>query len=256
MTKSWSPIHYYNTSGTFPIVLLCEHASGHFPEDFGDMGLSEEARNSHAAWDIGALDVAKGLSDRLNAPLAFCGASRLLYDCNRLPSADDSIPAKSEKFDVPGNENLNPEQKFSREKLIHDPFHCGAGGLVSAHERNMSGQIAVVTLHSFTPVYYGKERPTELGFLYHDNAVFSEAALGIETQRNVYSAAMNYPYSASDGVTHTLRQHGDDRGHHGTMIEIRNDLIATKDGADRLAEHLNKTLRTVAEVLKLGGETA
>ena len=49
--------------GASDVVLICEHASNALPLDWpalgGDLGLSEAAKVSHAAWDIGAPRSAK-----------------------------------------------------------------------------------------------------------------------------------------------------------------------------------------------------
>jgi predicted N-formylglutamate amidohydrolase len=71
MTESWSPVQFERTDGNAPIVLVCEHASHVAPSDFDELGLSDVARKSHAAWDIGALDVARQLSLKLDAPPCF-----------------------------------------------------------------------------------------------------------------------------------------------------------------------------------------
>ena len=54
--------------------------------------------------------------------------------------------------------------------------------------------------------------------------------------------ALNEPYAASDGVTYTLAKHGEARGLHAIMLEIRNDLIDTPVKAQEMAWHLCQTL--------------
>lgn len=249
MTKAWSPVLFERTEGSAPIVLVCEHASASIPEEFGDLGISHEVRESHVAWDIGALDVARQLSVLMDAPLVSCGVSRLLYDCNRPLSAPDCIPVKSEIFDIPGNVGLNDAQKRSRHRLIHEPFHTGVEALVHAHRDRSDHEVAIVTLHSFTPVYFGKKRDVEIGFLHHGNTSLSLAAQRIEEQRGRYKTALNQPYDASDGVTYSLAKHADAQGLHSTMVEIRNDLVDTPSKARLVAKHLADTLlQAVAEL--------
>ena len=79
--------------GPAPVLILCEHASNAFPAEFGTLGLDDDARRSHAAWDPGALDIARRLSDAWAAPLVHSNVSRLIYDCNRPPEAPDAMPA-------------------------------------------------------------------------------------------------------------------------------------------------------------------
>ncbi|OWK23679.1 hypothetical protein AJ87_32165 [Rhizobium yanglingense] len=57
--------------GKSPLLVICEHASRALPEQFGNLGLCEEALNSHIAWDPGALAVARGISTTLDANSSF-----------------------------------------------------------------------------------------------------------------------------------------------------------------------------------------
>ena len=81
-----------NPHGASPILFICEHASNFIPARYGDLGLGQEERESHVAWDPGALGVARELSRALDAPLVHAAVSRLVLDLNRDPSAPDSIP--------------------------------------------------------------------------------------------------------------------------------------------------------------------
>ncbi|NND18222.1 MAG: N-formylglutamate amidohydrolase, partial [Silicimonas sp.] len=74
-----------NPGGCAPICLVCEHASPAIPSSLGLLGLADEDRYSHAVWDPGAGDLARSLSERLDAPLVLGRVSRLVYDCNRPP---------------------------------------------------------------------------------------------------------------------------------------------------------------------------
>ena len=43
------------------VIVVCEHASNHIPSAWGDLGLREDQRRAHIAWDPGALGLARGL---------------------------------------------------------------------------------------------------------------------------------------------------------------------------------------------------
>lgn len=104
------------------IVLVCEHASRFIPDYLNELGLSEDAQRSHAAWDPGALAVAEAMSDALGAVLVSSCVSRLVYDCNRPPDAPDAMPAQSEAYSIPGNANLSPLEKVDRVHRYYEPF--------------------------------------------------------------------------------------------------------------------------------------
>lgn len=247
--QEWSPVRYFGTKGTAPVILVCEHASFDFPDDFGSLGIGDDTRQSHAAGDIGAASVAKALSGLMAAPLVFGGVSRLIYDCNRPLSADDAIPAQSEVHIIPGNYDITDAERSARHSLIHDPFHIAVDRMVSVQTARCALPVTIVTIHSFTPVYNGQERDLDIGFLCDRNTTFSQLALDVETRRNRYRAALNKPYDVMDGVTYSLAKHADERGLHSTMIEIRNDLIDSDDKAADMSAHLSVTLKTALEQL-------
>ena len=57
-----------------------------------------------------------------------------------------------------------------------------------------------------------------------------------------FRTELNQPYSAKDGVTHTLAKHATARGLSNVMIEIRNDLLTTDDQVARIANTLTQML--------------
>ena len=98
------------------IVLVCEHASNHIPPAWGNLGLTEDQRHAHIAWDPGALGLARGLSRRLDAVLIHAPVSRLVYDCNRAPDMPGAMPARSEVHDIPGNAAISADERLRRTK--------------------------------------------------------------------------------------------------------------------------------------------
>ncbi|MCU0909001.1 MAG: N-formylglutamate amidohydrolase [Rhodobacteraceae bacterium] len=157
-----SPVAISGIDGRSDIVLVCEHAAHRLPRALGSLGLSADARQAHIAWDPGALGVARGLSRRLDATLVAATLSRLVYDLNRPPESPQAFAARSEVFDIPGNAGLTPEDRVARTDAVYLPFHTALHGVIA--RRLAAGRRPVlVTLHSFTPVWFGTPRATELG---------------------------------------------------------------------------------------------
>ena len=231
-----------HTDGDAPVVLVCEHASNTIPDCLDDLGIDSEVRSSHAAWDIGAHDVAKALSSKLDAPLVACTVSRLAYDCNRPFDAPDSIPSISEKYKIPGNRELSAEDRRQRFEQIHNPFHEAVRRAIKSQKDRIDVPLTLVTVHSFAPIYNGEERDVEIGFLHDACDRVARAALRREEAKNKHHCVLNEPYDASDGVTYTLRKHAGAPGDGSIMVEIRNDLIDTPDKAVTIAKHLADTL--------------
>ncbi|SFH42349.1 Predicted N-formylglutamate amidohydrolase [Palleronia marisminoris] len=239
----WTAVHIIGADRPAPLVVACEHGSRHIPKDLGNLGLDPAALASHAVWDIGAAHVARALGETMQAPVVEGGISRLVYDCNRPPSAPDAIPAKSEVFDIPGNRDLGEAARDERFRRVHEPYHAALAETCRQQEARSGGPVVLITVHSFTPVYLGQQREVEIGFLHDATPTLARAALGAERARGIWRAALNSPYSAADGVTHTLARHAEAEGRDSVMIEIRNDLIADDEAGARMAAHLAETLR-------------
>jgi len=218
--------------GRAPLLFLCEHASHHIPPRFGTLGLDPALLTSHIAWDPGALALARTLSAALHAPLVAGAVSRLVYDCNRPPEAPDAIPVRSEMHDIPGNRDLSAAERQARVDAVYRPF-CAA--VSAAIER--ARPAALVTVHSFTPVFFGRPRAVEIGVLHDADTRLADALL-----RRLAAAApgrdirRNEPYGPQDGVTHSLVAHGIRHGLANVMLELRNDLLADDAGVAAMAD--------------------
>lgn len=211
-----------NSAGSSSVVLVCEHACHHIPEQFNGLGLSPDASKSHAAWDPGAMAIAQILARQLDAPLIASGVSRLVYDCNRPPDAPDAMPSRSELIGVPGNIDLSQADRDVRTDAFYRPFQA------TLRERiQQTNSPIIVTIHSFTPVYHRQNRAVEIGVLHDQDTRLADALLETAKAHTAMNVQRNQPYGPDDGVTHTLREHAINAGHHNVMLEIRNDLIET-----------------------------
>ncbi|MHA6324300.1 N-formylglutamate amidohydrolase [Roseivivax sp. CAU 1753] len=227
------PIRILNPEARSSVVVVCEHASRHIPPEFRDLGLDRVARHSHIAWDPGALAVAEGLASRLDATLVAATVSRLVYDCNRPPAAPDAMPARSEAIDIPENVGLTEAQRAARTAAYYEPFRKGLAATLAS-----TPDAILVTIHSFTPVFHGQPRAVEIGILHDVDTRLADAMMQCARSHTSMQVARNRPYGPEDGVTHTLQEHAIRAGHLNVMIEIRNDLIATAQQQDAMAECL------------------
>ncbi|KNY16029.1 N-formylglutamate amidohydrolase [Shinella sp. SUS2] len=241
------PVALENSIARGPVILVCEHASRLLPKALGTLGLPEEALESHIAWDPGALAVSRLIAERLDAALVFQRFSRLVYDCNRPPESPAAMPEKSEVFAVPGNAGLDQAARDARTQALYLPFREKLAGLVKSRIGEGRAPV-IVTMHSFTPVYFGKPRAVEIGILHDADTRLADAMLAAGAG-GPYDIRRNEPYGPEDGVTHTLKEHGLSNGLANVMIEVRNDLIKDEAGqrvvADYLAGLLEKSLPAI-----------
>ncbi len=227
-------VQVFNAGGTSNILLICEHASNFIPHEYANLGLNEAARQSHVAWDPGALPIALMLSKQLDATLIASSISRLVYDCNRPPESTDAMPAQSELFDIPGNVNLNAAEKSDRIEKYYFPFRDTLESIIEDRAK----PTVLITIHSFTPVFLGNTRSVEIGVLHDSDSKLAEALLAEVKELTVWNVQLNQPYDAKDGVTHTLRLHGIKNNLLNVMLEIRNDLISSEEQQARISSDL------------------
>ncbi len=218
------PAHIVNEHGSSAFVLICEHASNSIPTSLNNLGLSETDRQRHIAWDIGAAGVSRTLAKLLDAPLFLQRYSRLVYDCNRPPQADGAMPSKSEIFEIPGNRNLDPDDRLARTRDIYRPFIEAITDHLDVRAAHAKPAI-IVSIHSFTRSYMGKDRVVELGLLFDRHAGIANHLVRCFPQ---FDTRLNEPYGPKDGVMHLMNQIAAPRSLPHVMIEIRNDLIETE----------------------------
>jgi predicted N-formylglutamate amidohydrolase len=108
---------------------------------------------------------------------------------------------------------------------------------------------ALITIHSFTPVYFGTPRTVEFGVIHDADDTLPRAILDAARARTTLTSALNEPYSARDDVTHTLRLHATPYGLPNAMLEIRNDLIASPADQSAMAATLAPVLAAAMAAL-------
>lgn len=241
--SAYQGVELVNASGVGDLVLVCEHATNHIPDAYAGLGLDEEALDSHIAWDPGAMAVARLLSASFDAPLIAPVVSRLIYDCNRPTKAASAVPVKSELYDIPGNIDLSDDDRYARAGQYYLPYRNALIGTIEA-AMAAGRRPALVTIHSFTPIYKGEQRDLELGILHDSDARLADQILQIVGVEEDVTARRNDPYGPDDGVTYTLAEHAVPRRLLNVMIEIRNDLIADEEGQQAMAVRLAGWLKS------------
>lgn len=243
LEQDWpEPVEILRPGGQSDVVLICEHASNYVPAEYKSLGLTETELADHIAWDIGAADVTRRLSELLDAP-AFLGAySRLLIDLNRHPGVVSSIPNRSENTEITGNNDIPASERERRIRLIFQPFHEALGTFLDERQ-SLGGPLRIVSIHSFAPVYLGMHRPWHAGILYDRAREFGQSTIKrLATDRRLVIGD-NQPYSVSPDEDYALFEHGAHRGIAAILIEIRNDgllqAIDRQAWANRLARVLS-----------------
>jgi predicted N-formylglutamate amidohydrolase len=230
-----------NPEGSGPFVIFCDHASNRLPEDFASARFDPALLELHIAWDPGALAVARHLSAALDAPLIWPDASRLLIDCNRPLDASSLIVAETERGPVEANRDLSDEERSRRIAVIHAPYHRVIDACLR-HRAAAGLGTAIVAIHSFTPIFFGRPRPWQIGIVFGEDRRLADCLIRELESDPALTVGVNEPYSPADQVYYTVERHSRPKHLPAAMVEIRNDEIGEDAGQRRWAGRLSRIL--------------
>lgn len=240
-----APFSFARLAGEAPLVLTCDHASNYLPRALAGLGVERAELARHIAWDIGAAEVTRRLAVLLDAPAVLSGFSRLVIDANRRLGAGNSMPSESDGTAVPGNRDLAPAARQLRVDCLFKPYHAAVARLIEA--RLASGTFpALLLVHSFTPVMAGFERPWQVGILWDRDPRLAVPLIRALRGKGL-TVGDNEPYSGASPVDYSLHAHAEARRLPCALVEIRQDLIDTAQGAARWAKILADALRPLLE---------
>jgi predicted N-formylglutamate amidohydrolase len=170
--------------------------------------------------------------------------SRLVCDPNRDPAEPSFVVEAVLGRALSWNRGVDAAARGRRRERYFDPYHDAIDRVLRAR-RAVPGEVRLVAVHSFTPVYLGEARPMEVGVLFdaHDEHAWRlEGALAAEG----FAAVLNAPYSGKDGLIYSARRHGRAHGLVYLELEVRQDLIDAPGKARAVAARIARALGTFA----------
>ncbi len=226
-------------------LVTCDHATNRVPDwvGGGSLGICDADMARHIAFDPGAAGVTKALAERLDSPAILSDFSRLVIDPNR---AEDDPTLLMRLYDgtiIPANRDAGADEMERRMDRLYRPYHAAYAGLAARRADRV-----IVAVHSFTPCLKGRPpRPWQIGILYsHLDDRLSRPLIARLNAEGDLCVGANEPYSGhlpGDAIDrHALRH-----GRLNTLIEVRNDLIASPDQQAAWADRLAPVLRAALE---------
>jgi len=186
------------------------------------------------------------LAALLEAPARLSTFSRLLIDPNR--GADDPtlVMRFSDGAIVPGNGRIDAEEIERRRRFFWAPYRDSIEDEVEAMLASGVAP-AVLSIHSFTPVWRGVPRSWKAAVLWDADPRLAEpliSALRAESDIEAHEVGDNEPY---DGALagDTINVVATSRGLTNALIEIRQDLIATQAQAEAWAERIARLVEPI-----------
>jgi predicted N-formylglutamate amidohydrolase len=234
-----------NPAGKALVVFICDHAGRAIPARLGRLGLDEGALGRHIAWDIGIAELTRRLAHQFDAAAVLSAYSRLVVDCNRRLGDATSIPPVSDGVMVPANQGLDTAERERRHAQVFHPYHDAIDRVI-AQRRAGGGAPAIVSMHSFTPVFGGFERPWHVGVLWNSDPRIPVPLMAALARIPGVVVGDNEPYSGKGDRGYSIATHASAHGLPHALLEVRQDLIDTQRGIDVWAGHL---VRALGEVL-------
>ena len=223
-------------------LVICDHSSNNIPSEYNNLGVSKKDLESHRAYDLGASDVAFELSKLLDCSLVMANFSRLLIDPNRGKDDPTLIPKLSEGKIIKGNMNIsihkNDKEKNKRILQFYTPYHKQINSFIinSLDNRKIP---KILSIHSFTPVWKGKEREIDVGILWDRDDRLSKIFLN--SLKNI-KLGNNEPYSGRL-KNDTLYKHATSKGIPNVLIEFRQDLLKKRNDRLQWAKKIHNVLK-------------
>lgn len=228
---------YIPAAGNDRLFIFGDHASRFIPPEYNDLGLSGDDLTRHIAWDIGTETIIRKLCDHFGCGGQLAGVSRLVIDLNRDLGAKGLVPKVSDGTVIAANQNLTNKQHRERIYRFYLPYHTA----LQRRFHHLNDPL-VLSVHSFTPKpRSGERRATDIGLLVKHDFITAEAFQAGFGPHPQYKVEINKPYSAYD-LNHTIDTHIGPRGLRHLAIEIRQDLVDTPEGCERIAQILIERL--------------
>src|SRR6202042_2455265 len=194
-------------------LIICDHASNAIPPGYGTLGMSSKAIDRHIAYDIGAADATRALARMLGAPAVLSTYSRLIIDPNRGLDDPTLVMRYSDGAIVPGNAYADPSEIARRSRLFWSPYRQEIATTVDAMIATGEPP-ALISIHSFTPVWGSLSRPWKIGVLWDRDG---------RIPKPLIEALIAEPDLSADEV-------GDNEPYDGALTGDTIDAIATSRG--------------------------
>ena len=232
-----------NSNSNF--IIICDHATNNIPDNFDNLGLSENVLKTHIAFDIGAKEVAVHLSNILDCPLVLSDFSRLLIDPNRGIDDPTLIMKISDNNIIEGNKNIinfnESSEKNRRLKNYYNIYHNKISKLIKSRISNKKYP-AIISIHSFTPFWRNKRRNIDVGILWdNDNRLPDIFFEYFKKNSKDLIIGNNIPYSGRL-KNDSIYRHATMNGLSNILFEFRQDLISKKNDQISFAELIAKPL--------------
>ena len=238
------PYLQLDCDGPAPVLCVGDHASNRIPDGI-ELGVPDAVMQTHIALDIGVEGMARRCAETHGMPTHISTVSRLVCDMHRTPDDAAIVPTASDGIAIPGNVGEVAADRVAR---FHEPYHEALHDFIERHRPRL-----ILALHSFTPQLADRPepRPWQVGLLYNQDDRAARLAIELFADQGL-CVGDNEPYSGKR-LNATMDRHAEARGIPYLTVEVRQDLIGTRDGEKAWADRIANVAFTVLERLDTSG---
>jgi predicted N-formylglutamate amidohydrolase len=164
-----------------------------------------------------------------------------LVDLNRGPRDPELMVKESDGCTIPGNCGVKREEKDRRIRDFHEPYHHA----IERELDRIGRKASIISIHSFTPSLNGVRRPWQVGVVWDKDHRLADPLIMRLTQHG-FICGDNEPYAGAL-EDDCLTRHGTGRGIPNVLVEIRQDLLASRKSADDFADRLHPVFKLALE---------
>lgn len=203
---------------------------------------------AHEAKDLYIESLLEMMESRFaDASFVTANYSRLVCDLNAKPDyAITQISPENRTFKIPENqpEICCNQQRIRRIEEIYWPYHDAKKSLIT-ETRKKHGGVIVLDMHSFSPTWEQRKRDVEIGTIRCEKTPLSRAIEGYFKEQHDFKFVSGEPYRVAERPANAAPLISDMNDLQYLGIEIRNDLIATPDGVDKVCTLLQNSIENL-----------
>jgi predicted N-formylglutamate amidohydrolase len=233
------------------VVITCEHGGDRVPARYAALLAAGRRRLPvHRWYDPGALELARRFAGELDAPLVFATVTRLLVDLNRSPGKRSLFSS----FTGP----LDDATKRTILERYYQPYRQRVETLLT-EAVSRAGHVVQLSVHSFSPLFRGRYRRTDVGLLYDPSSrcerrICRAWQAALHRLRPDLSIRRNHPYrGTADGLTTYLRGRFDRTRYAGIELEVSQRWYRGNKHAWRRLQHDLIETFSLAQWLSVSG---
>lgn len=219
------------------LLIICEHASLRLPSPWSWPEEDAWIVGTHWSFDLGAADLARDLARTLSCTAVLSRYTRLLIDPNRDLDSLTLCRGEAEGHAIRLNAAVDDDDRRRRITDYYAPYHRRIERALEAMP-----QAAILSVHTFTPVYEGQVRTVEVGVLFDRHPDLAQD-FGREVRRGGWRTALNEPYSGQAGFAFSPELHAARHQRRCLELEIRQDLAVDQDRRPGLIAALEGAVR-------------